>query len=333
MLVRMLRHLHKLKSYGPLEKGEDYTIDDDTANWLIDKGYAHMVAAGGEKPPEVENSPKEPSPSGAKVEINPDYAGWLQDHAFVRHPDGNSYSRVEKENGKIVKMVVDFKHNPNGNRYGYVLDEESGEWRDDKAVRDCQLLMDFKQFRDNLARVQTPPLPEGVQRYTPPKKRNREIVSEGGNGQEALLVMEAKDNEQIMAEMRGDLASEVLKEYFYSFQSGGRTVTGLSYAGVREIIRRMGHIEIKDDSLSYKKTKDGKWIAQCKGRDKARDIEIYGVAIQPEEMRLRSGGTRFDEFALTKAVAKAQRNAFRGLIPEAVVTKTYEEWRKQRAGM
>jgi hypothetical protein len=47
-------------------------------------------------------------------------------------------------------------------------------------------------------------------------------------------------------------------------------------------------------------------------------------------MRLRDGGEAEDAFALQKAVGKAQRNAIRALIPEAVIAEAYRAWLERR---
>lgn len=143
-----------------------------------------------------------------------------------------------------------------------------------------------------------------------------------------MLKTEAKDDVAIMAEMRGELQSKALEEYFYSFKlSSGRVITGLSYAGVRAVVHRQGHILTKDLVVVEK---EKSYIATCKGVDKAKDIELYGISVQPKMMTLKSGAKIPDEYARVKSVAKAQRNALRALIPERVVVRMYEEWDKTR---
>jgi len=57
---------------------------------------------------------------------------------------------------------------------------------------------------------------------------------------EAFHEMDRRDESQILAEMRGEL----IEEFVYSVDIQGRRVTNLSYAGVKEAIRRRGNLEI-----------------------------------------------------------------------------------------
>ncbi|MDI6860340.1 MAG: hypothetical protein QMC85_07580 [Methanocellales archaeon] len=125
------------------------------------------------------------------------------------------------------------------------------------------------------------------------------------------IVMERKDEDQILAEIKG----EILKEYVYSFPSGGRQVTGLSYAGVKEVARRLGSITLSDLKIDER---EDSYTVQVKATDKIRDFQMWGVAKQPKKMKLRDGTEVEDQFALQKAVSKSQRNALRAIIPEKI---------------
>src|SRR5438876_6939819 len=57
---------------------------------------------------------------------------------------------------------------------------------------------------------------------------------------EVILLTEARDETEIVREMRGEIADS----YVYSFQQGKRTITSLAYAGVKEAIRRRGNVSI-----------------------------------------------------------------------------------------
>jgi len=59
---------------------------------------------------------------------------------------------------------------------------------------------------------------------------------------ETFRAMERMDEQQILRELQGELISE----FVYSIQVQGRTVTNLSYSGIKEVIRRRGDIEILD---------------------------------------------------------------------------------------
>jgi hypothetical protein len=213
--------------------------------------------------------------------------------------------------------VVDFEKAPGkGARYGYELDMRTGEWRTAEDLRDSHpLLLQYKAYRDQLLA----PKPEV-------KVRVEEAVKElpAGEGQVLIQKIEAKDEEQIVEELaRTDFVSDVLSQYFYCFEHKGRKVVGLSYKGVKQLALRKGNIELKD--LELREAKDG-YIAIVKARDLERNLEVYGVAYQAYNW---PDGTP-DNFAVAKAVAKAQRNALRALIPETLITEAYKRWLERR---
>lgn len=138
---------------------------------------------------------------------------------------------------------------------------------------------------------------------------------------EAYEIVERMDEDQILAEMKGEL----VRSYVYSFEVQGRRVTGLTYAGVRQAIRSRGHTEIipcqccgkaahiDEDQKLYK--------AQVRMRDLIHDIEVVGASVCAKDL----------PFAYTIAVNKAERNAIRKIIPEKVVVQLIEEFLRQMA--
>lgn len=134
---------------------------------------------------------------------------------------------------------------------------------------------------------------------------------------ELYEMMERLDEDQIVEEMKG-LKPETM---IYQFTVAGREVKGLSYAGVREAARRMGYLELFDLKVE---DKGEHWYATVRGRDKIRDITIYGVSHQPKKIKLRDGTEQEDPFAYVKCANKACRNALRALLPEKVVNETIE---------
>ena len=138
--------------------------------------------------------------------------------------------------------------------------------------------------------------------------------------------MEKRDEEQIKAELVG----KFLDEFVYRFTSGGRDIVGLSWAGVKEAARRLGHIKVIDLKIE---DKGDNWIAQCKAIDTLSRFELYGTAMQPKKQKTRDG-EQIDNFALPKVVSKAQRNAIRSVIPENIIKAMilkYAEEVKQKA--
>ena len=312
MKVRIKEHITSYRTLRDLEPGTIIDVPAEWADQLVSIGLAEKAWTG-----PVEEKPTEKP----KPKIDPELAGWLSSRGFVLNPEGVAYIRTDRlETGDVVKLVVDFTDTPKGARFGYRLDfaKDPPEWKPDKALRDHSVLLEFKHLRDDL-----------LERGKPAAIGEAVKELPAAEGQALLQKVEAKDDEQILAEMRGDFESEILKQLFYSFEQAGRRVVGLSYKGVKQMAIRQGHIEVKELEL---KESEKAWVAVCKARDKARDLEVYGASIQTKEMVLRDGSKVPDQFALTKAVSKAQRNALRGLISEVVITETYKRWLKERGG-
>jgi len=129
---------------------------------------------------------------------------------------------------------------------------------------------------------------------------------------EDFLTLDQKDEDQMVMEFKG----ETLNDYIYEFKSGGKKVIGLSYAGVKAVIHNMRGVNVQ--LCKFKET-DHNFQVICLAHDKVRDIIMYGAAQQKKIMTGRNAGT--DNFALAKCVSKAQRNALRNLIPEALIAK------------
>jgi hypothetical protein len=110
--------------------------------------------------------------------------------------------------------------------------------------------------------------------------------------------MDLRDEGQILSEMKG----EFLSNYVYSFTQGTRTITNLSYAGIKEAIRRRGHFQIIEQSVTET---DGKIRALVKIHDLVNDIDVLGA----------SEADKDKPFAWVLAVNKAERNGYAKLIP------------------
>ena len=137
-------------------------------------------------------------------------------------------------------------------------------------------------------------------------------------------VFERADEEQILREISG----EIVENFIYEFETkDGKKIVGLSYAGVKYFIQKMGYMEVTGLEYSYNpETKQ--WIAVAKVRDRLRDLETVGAA----------EANAFDEkgnlvpFAFRLAVHKAIRNAWRAQINDvaiAKIIKLYLELRKK----
>ena len=115
---------------------------------------------------------------------------------------------------------------------------------------------------------------------------------------EVFQALERRDENQILAEMRG----EFLEELVYSIDIQGRRVTNLSYAGVKEATRRRGNLEILE--VHTEETEE-EIRALVKVRDHNNRIDVLGA----------SSAEKKKPFSYTLAVNKAERNAFAKLIP------------------
>jgi hypothetical protein len=133
--------------------------------------------------------------------------------------------------------------------------------------------------------------------------------------------MSLADEQQVLDELQG----RALDAMLYSFQQDGKPVTGFSWVGIRESVRTLnarGYTRIRivaDPPPQFREIRDeeGGDAIECMAYavDERTGGGQWGVAKQPLNMKLRNGKTKPDPFARTKALSKAQRNAYEGLIP------------------
>lgn len=146
------------------------------------------------------------------------------------------------------------------------------------------------------------------------------------------LVLDRADEEQIIDE----LAGRQLDVFLYDFTSGGKRHTDLSYAGVREAVRTLnarGHTRIRianQPPLIEDVSEDGEQFHRVTvyAEDEATGGGQWGTAVEPKHMKLKNGKTKWDKFALTKALNKAQRNALKTQIPEVLRQMLIAQWLK-----
>jgi hypothetical protein len=125
--------------------------------------------------------------------------------------------------------------------------------------------------------------------------------------------MDKRDENQIIQEMRG----EILEDLVYDISIGGRRVTNLSYAGIKEAIRRRGSLEILD--VKTEET-EASIRVMVKVRDLQNRIDVLGA----------SEADKTKPFAYTLAVNKAERNAFAKLIPAKWFATLIDEYLQQK---
>ncbi len=133
-------------------------------------------------------------------------------------------------------------------------------------------------------------------------------------------VLDQVDDQAIVEMMTG----QAIQDYVYSFKQGGKTVEGLTLAGINEAANRRGGIQVED--VRYEE-RDQSWLAIAKATDTVTGSSRYGAYEQSKRM-----GSREDPFAFTKAVHKAQRNAVKQLLPVAVIKEVLNFYLHRQAG-
>ena len=104
----------------------------------------------------------------------------------------------------------------------------------------------------------------------------------------------------------------------------GKTVEGLTLAGINEAANRRGGIQV--DDLQYEE-RDHSWLVIAKATDTVTGSSRYGAYEQAKRM-----GNREDPFAFTKAVHKAQRNAVKQLLPVTVIKEVLNFYLHRQTG-
>lgn len=135
-----------------------------------------------------------------------------------------------------------------------------------------------------------------------------------------LEVLDQVDDQAIVEMMTG----QAIQDYVYSFKQGGKTVEGLTLAGINEAANRRGGIQI--DDVQYDE-RDHSWLVIAKATDTVTGSSRYGAFEQAKRM-----GNREDPHAFTKAIHKAQRNAVKQLLPVTVIKEVLNYYLHRQAG-
>lgn len=132
---------------------------------------------------------------------------------------------------------------------------------------------------------------------------------------ESFLELDHRDEQQILQEMEGET---ILGEMVYHATIQGKTVTALSYAGVKEAVRQRGRVEI----LSCEVTETEKeYRALVRVRDHRNRIDFLGASTADKSL----------PFAWVLAVNKAERNAFAKLIPAKLLASLVDAYLKRQS--
>lgn len=132
--------------------------------------------------------------------------------------------------------------------------------------------------------------------------------------------MDRADEVMILDELQG----RALDVWVYSFESEGKLQTDLTVHGVNETVRVMNErggtkIGVSEATPLIEQFTEGEkrfYRAMVYALDRRSGVGHWGMAIEPVMMKLKRGGTKWDKFAQTKALNKAERNAQKKHIPE-----------------
>lgn len=156
-----------------------------------------------------------------------------------------------------------------------------------------------------------------------------ELVVKPSEPESVFVVLDRHDEQQIIEEFQ----RRALGVMAYDFEQGGKRLVDLSYQGVNEAIRLMnntGKCSVAIDKTAFSgRGFDEQVVVEDAGNgpEEFYVLTVYavdartgygqlGTSSEPKLMRMKNGKTKWDIFARTKALNKAQRNALKSHIPE-----------------
>lgn len=150
--------------------------------------------------------------------------------------------------------------------------------------------------------------------------------------QQFMVSSELADDDAIEAELMG----RAMENYVYSFSEKGKTVTGMTVAGVNEMSRQL--TKNPKSGIKIRIVPDSIKIEQNVGMGNDLGVSVYliaenmltgetaiGTKFEPYK-KTGKNGSYTNTFALEKAVSKAERNAKRKLIPEKVAIEMIKKF-------
>lgn len=148
------------------------------------------------------------------------------------------------------------------------------------------------------------------------------------NPDEIATYIRQRDDEQIMAQLMG----EMISEWFYEFSVGGKQVEGISVVGAMEFARLRAEagfpIRFPAGSIVAEEVElRGERGIRCTviARDARTGAEGVGQAFYPWYAPRRNGPPALDDKADRKALSVAKRNAVLDLVPEAQIKAMLRE--------
>ncbi len=167
---------------------------------------------------------------------------------------------------------------------------------------------------------------------TKPKKSTDIIISSPVDPDiKVVMASELADDQMIEEELMG----EVLPFFVYKFRCKGQDITGLTVKGVSEAVRRLNrnkksgyNIRINPKYLKIEhnlEQEDEKGVqVSVFGENLVDGTSAWGIKFEAY-WKVGKNGKYKNEFAVEKALSKAERNAKRKLMPEVTVLKMIEK--------
>lgn len=140
--------------------------------------------------------------------------------------------------------------------------------------------------------------------------------------EDVFRAMDRADELLILDEIQG----RALEVFVYDFGKGKQRKVDLSVAGVKEAVRLLNErggagIRVANTAPLVEEFQEGDesyYRVMVYAEDTRGKSGYWGTAVEPKHMKLQSGATAWDRFALTKALNKAERNALKKHIPEEI---------------
>lgn len=145
-----------------------------------------------------------------------------------------------------------------------------------------------------------------------------------------FLLMDREDEKQIIAEMRG----EILKEYVYSYKDKGRTIEGLSLAGINAVSIYMAEMRKPMRALEQHITEDSEFVkavvkvGRYSVKDDGTEVGLDSAYGAKRQAKFYASGKE-NPFAFEQAISKAERNARKKLIPEKVIVELMKQYKEE----
>ena len=157
------------------------------------------------------------------------------------------------------------------------------------------------------------------------------------NEQDVYVLMEKRDEEQIVAMLEGRFMDEFVYEFCRRHKWPDRQrprectctdlTVGISWFGVQEASRAYGGVQVPIDKGKSRDTGD-EIEFMIEAIDTQTNSSRVGISSQPKMMKVKDGVIR-DGLASQKSLSKAQRNGIKQLLPQTML----KEWiQKHRNG-